>query len=739
MTEIHQHEKRIASLEKELAAAREEQNRIQRGLLAAEERANELYLDLIRTQKEAKERLDERDRLLDGLHVLTNGLDVTQVFDGMLQVLRSVLGFEHAFILVYTDSKLLKTAVSTAEVFENLRWEPDKLFRRVLSGHTVATFDVNQIPEWKKQPAMLQEVALSALHVPVGTSEKQAILICTHSIRGYFTRQHVVLADRFAVLAKNALHNADLYAALKHERDTLEIRVAERTAQISALARFPEENPFPVLRVDASGSLQYSNPAAVNILAEIGIQRGNNPPNQWRKLAAKALRKNEPINVELEHLDRYFSGTFAPVKTANYVNVYLEDITDRKKAEIELRDQVDFVLTLVNTMAQGLIVLDDEARLEFVNPALARMLGQSEDDLIGKTPYDLTDSADHERLTEVWEKHKLGQTVSFEARMRGADGREVFALNVGTPRMRDGEFAGTIGVISDLTERRGFEEALSASETKTRLILDTALDAVVEMDDRGMIIGWNQQAETIFGWSAKEVIGRRLSDTIIPQRMREAHENGMRHYEETGEGPVLNTRIEIEGWHKEGREFPVELAITPVETNGKKTFNAFIRDITKRRQAEAALRESEARYREQLEQTKEALADSQALIEVSKSLAEMKDFRLLLEEVVDEVAKTLNADRVTLILADNENRQITQFVGGGPGAALIAEIDYFEFQEGLSGWVLRNKKYALSPKGTIDQRESARVHRAPQADSSRRHRCYPCHLSGESSWHFICN
>ncbi|MEO7563820.1 MAG: PAS domain S-box protein, partial [Sphingomicrobium sp.] len=114
-------------------------------------------------------------------------------------------------------------------------------------------------------------------------------------------------------------------------------------------------------------------------------------------------------------------------------------------------------------------------------------------------------------------------------------------------------------------------------------VLDTAFDAVIVMSDDGLVIGWNANAEATFGFSSEDVVGRRLSELIIPERYRAAHENGMKHYLATGEGPVLNNRIEIEALHKDGREFPVELSITASEQFGDRLFIGFLRDISDRR------------------------------------------------------------------------------------------------------------------------------------------------------------
>lgn len=126
-------------------------------------------------------------------------------------------------------------------------------------------------------------------------------------------------------------------------------------------------------------------------------------------------------------------------------------------------------------------------------------------------------------------------------------------------------------------------------------VLETALDAVVVMREDGVIAGWNAIAEETFGWSRAEAIGAQLSALIIPERYREAHHNGLRTYLETSEGPVLNRHIEISALRSSGEEFPVELSITPTSVSGARLFLGFLRDISGRKEAEAALKESEAR------------------------------------------------------------------------------------------------------------------------------------------------
>ena len=133
--------------------------------------------------------------------------------------------------------------------------------------------------------------------------------------------------------------------------------------------------------------------------------------------------------------------------------------------------------------------------------------------------------------------------------------------------------------------------ALKESKRKLQTLVDTALDAVVMIDADGIITDWNLQASRMFGWSREEIMGQPIATAIIPPRYRDAHAQGMNHFLDSGEGPFINKMVETVALHRDNHEFPVELAIAAVMTEGKPEFSAFIRDISERKRAEAELRE----------------------------------------------------------------------------------------------------------------------------------------------------
>jgi len=135
----------------------------------------------------------------------------------------------------------------------------------------------------------------------------------------------------------------------------------------------------------------------------------------------------------------------------------------------------------------------------------------------------------------------------------------------------------------------GFNNLLADSHQsalRTQTIINTALDAVVQINQDGIISDWNQQAEVIFGWAHSEVIGKKLSEIIVPEQYRQAHIDGLKHYLKSGNKKVIDTRLEITALHRDGHEFPIELGISHIRIKDGHEFSAFIRDITEKKQSD---------------------------------------------------------------------------------------------------------------------------------------------------------
>ncbi len=157
----------------------------------------------------------------------------------------------------------------------------------------------------------------------------------------------------------------------------------------------------------------------------------------------------------------------------------------------------------------------------------------------------------------------------------------------------NGRLMGFSKIVHDLTERKRVDEALRESQELLRLSLDSALEAVIAMNEGGVVTLWNAQAERIFGWSPAEALGAQLSELIMPPRYRQAHALGLQTFLSTGRGPLLGKRIEFAAMRRNGDEFPVELSISSFKAAGKWLFSGFVRDISENKRVAQTLRETQ--------------------------------------------------------------------------------------------------------------------------------------------------
>ena len=137
-----------------------------------------------------------------------------------------------------------------------------------------------------------------------------------------------------------------------------------------------------------------------------------------------------------------------------------------------------------------------------------------------------------------------------------------------------------VGTLQDVTKEFELNKELQEKEEYQKQIINNAPDAVIVINEQSIITLWNPKTEEIFGWKSEEVLGLHLTDTIIPMQYRQAHNEGMNRFLQTGETRILNKTIELTALNKEGKEFPISITISQATQQGNKLFIAFLRDIT---------------------------------------------------------------------------------------------------------------------------------------------------------------
>ena len=246
--------------------------------------------------------------------------------------------------------------------------------------------------------------------------------------------------------------------------------------------------------------------------------------------------------------------------------------------------QLDAILE--NTSAM-IWLKDRKGRYLLVNRRYEEVFKVERDKVVGKTDYDIFPSylADGFKANDR-RVLKDRRPLELEEEVPQDDGEHTY-ITVKFPLFDgSGEQYGVCGISTDITSRKRAEQDLKENKDRIGQIIDHALDGFISMDSEGVVTAWNRSAEEIFGWPARKAIGRRLSELIIPERYRAAHERGLKRFLETGKGPLLDKHVELLARHRDGHEFPVELSVTAVKVRGGFMFHAFLHDITDRKRLE---------------------------------------------------------------------------------------------------------------------------------------------------------
>ncbi|MEJ7610857.1 MAG: PAS domain S-box protein [Ferruginibacter sp.] len=276
---------------------------------------------------------------------------------------------------------------------------------------------------------------------------------------------------------------------------------------------------------------------------------------------------------------------------------------EEKYSNTDLRDSERVYRNLVNGLPVAVYTCDAEGVIQLYNEALVKLWGFRP--VIGKdmwwglgkiftgagTPLPLDECPMAIALRE-------GISVSFEIVFERPDGSRRIVLSNPQPILdAGGKVKGAINTLVDITPQvetlktseARFADDISESNARMKTILQYAPDAIVSIDEKGMIVNWNPEAETMFGWTENEVLGVELTDTIIPERYREQHRKGIQHFLRTGEGPAINRPLVLSALNKQLDEFPIELKVSATKVKDNYIFISFIRDIRVRKEAEETI------------------------------------------------------------------------------------------------------------------------------------------------------
>ncbi len=432
-----------------------------------------------------------------------------------------------------------------------------------------------------------------------------------------FTQADLELLTLFANHAAIAVENTRLYE--EAQKEILERKRAEE--EIGRLAKFPSENPNPVLRVAKDGTILYTNEASLSLLNLWGCQVGQLLPDDWRKLTLDVFSSGSSKEAEVEVGDRILSLTFAPVVDADYVNVYGLDITERKRAEAALRESEALYHSLVESLPQNIFRKDSDGRFTFANQRFCTTQGKPLAEIIGKTDFDLhpPDLAkkyqeDDQRIIEAGE---IFETVEEHQPLGG---EKIYVRVVKTPIYDSkGQAAGIQGIFWDITERKRAEEALRRSEKQASAAIEAARGFTFSYDITTGKIIWGGAIEEITGYTPEE-----FAQVDIEGWTERIHsEDRDKVLSILQEAIQKKDRATAEYRFKTKKGYVVLSSISLTEKEHGKAVRlvGILQDITERKRAEEALKEYSERLEEMVEERTQELRDAQEQLVRREKLA----------------------------------------------------------------------------------------------------------------------
>lgn len=459
---------------------------------------------------------------------------------------------------------------------------------------------------------ILLKVPAAAILILTGYTEiEQAVQAIRSGIYDYVQKDRVDLDGLKSLLVKAAKYHESrmqFIQAMKDREAAIE-DIQQANFEFQTILEF--SSALIVIFNARTGQMKDCNSAA---LAELRYDR-----KEWKNLhyyeidaALEKAHWEEWLETIKEgkaaHIERTFrprQGVEFPVEitltyvcsnTGEWIVGIAQDIRERKALQERLRYERYLLDVLMNTLPDNIYFKDLESRYLLANQAFAtRMNCESAIELLGRKDTDFfpTEFAEQLRAEEI-PLLEMGIPVVDRQRRTTFPNGDVDWLLVSKYPIRDsqGKITGLVGISRNVNEVKRTQELLEEKTTVLEQITASAQDAIIKIDEKGLITFWNPAAQRIFGYFEEEAIGKDLHELLAPPKYRASHRERFKEFIKSGKGNAVGKNLELEAIRKDGMIFPIELSLSSVLIKGKWNAIGIIRDISERKQAEFEIQQA---------------------------------------------------------------------------------------------------------------------------------------------------
>lgn len=371
---------------------------------------------------------------------------------------------------------------------------------------------------------------------------------------------------------KNLLKGLARDIAFRLSNIQLQMVNKEYIERIKSIARFPTENPNPLIRINKSGELLYANPSSHILIEYWNMPVGTIVPDFLKSDILNALETDKSYEKEYQVGGKLFNAYIVPFKDSDYVNIYFIDITEKRKKELQLQESEERLRNILDAAPFGIYIVNQDYEITYLNPYVKKEFGE----VGGKKCFEYFNMRSSPCDFCHMEKVKEGNIVRriFQAPVNG----RIYDLIDIPYKTSDGTIS-KLQIYNDITEIKLAEKKLLESEERFKKLFYEAPDGFYLQDENGIFIDGNAAAEELTGYKKEELLGKNFIECgLIPEdKIDESFEFFKKSILEGDVGP-----FEQEIIRKDGRRAVLELFVRYIELQGKKVILGMARDITDR-------------------------------------------------------------------------------------------------------------------------------------------------------------